>query len=140
MGYKSAKDILEDEDFNPTQELVHLAKGLKSDYESIRQDSEKFNDNPDAKRMIALETNKLAKTNVEVIKAISDIKQKEDDLRLRLEELNARKEEREAARKQLGQTGGQKNYFIPAYGRELQADGKYKMIKIGAGDQKPNAT
>ena len=134
MAYKSAKDILEDEGFNPTSELVKLAKGLMSDYESIRKDGQKYDNNPDAKRMIALETNKLAKTNVEVIKTISDIKQKEDDLVLRLTEMQHKQQEREENRKQLNGSEGEKHYFIPAYARELQPDGKYKMIKIGGGD------
>lgn len=135
MDYKSAKDILEDENFNPTSELVKLAKGLMSDYESIRKDGEVYDDNPDAKRMIALETNKLAKTNVEVIKAISDIKQKEDDLRLRLADMEQKCQERADRQKQQIGSEGEKHYFIPAYARELQSDGKYKMIKIGAANQ-----
>ena len=139
MDYKSAKDILEGENFNPTTELVKLAKGLMSDYESIRDDSKSFDDNPDAKRMIALETNKLAKTNVEVIKAISDIKQKEDDLRLRLLDMEQKKQERADKQRQSIGTEGEKHYFIPAYSRELQPDGKYKMIKIGAEGQDPGA-
>lgn len=134
MAYKSAKDILEDENFNPTGELVKLAKGLMNDYESIRKDGQKYDDNPDIKRMIALETNKLAKTNVEVIKAISDIKQKEDDLVLRLTEMQNKQQEREEMRKQVNGSSGEKHYFIPAYARELQPDGKYKMIKIGGSD------
>lgn len=133
MEYKSAKDILEDENFNPTQELVELAKALKSDYESIRKSNKKFDDNPDAKRMLALESNKLVKTNIEIIKCISDIKQKEDDLRLRLEELQDKRLERK--QKELSEGGQvQKNYYIPAYGRVVDSDGKTKMVRIGQED------
>jgi hypothetical protein len=133
MAFKSAKDVLEDENFNPTIELVKLAKNLTQDYESIRESNEAFtNSNPEAKLMVSLEMNKLAKTNVEVIKTISDIKQKEDDLRLRLTEMENRAEERKEARKQLRPGEGQQHYYIPAYSRELQADGKYKMVKIDA--------
>lgn len=130
MGYKSAKDILEDEDFNPTQELVELAKALKSDYESIRKSNKKFDDNPDAKLVISLQANKLVKTNIEIIKCISDIKQKEDDLRLRLDEIQEKRAERK--QKELSEGGQtQKNYYIPAYGRIVDEDGKTKMVRIG---------
>ena len=133
MEYKSAKDILEDENFNPTQELVELAKALKSDYESIRKSNKKFDNNPDAQRMLALESNKLVKTNIEIIKCISDIKQKEDDLRLRLEELQDKRIERK--QKELSEGGQvQKNYYIPAYGRVIDGDGKTKMVRIGQED------
>lgn len=131
---KQIRELLSENNFDPAQEMIDLAKGLKDDEQEYKEKIKEYADLPEIQVQMLVNSNRNYKTRLDVLKALTDAKQKEDDQRLKLEELELKK--RDDERKQRVIDGTDKptttTFFIPAMRKEV-VDGKIKLINLSDG-------
>lgn len=122
----SVRDLLIQRGFDPALEAIELVQSLKEDKEEIRDRIEGI-DSDFLKTQMSISALDIDKTRLKVLKFLNDAKQKEDDQRLKLQEMSSKGE----------LSGATIEYVIPAYSKEVGADGKIRMVRL-IGDGAPN--
>lgn len=131
---RTVKQILEDANFDPVDEMVKMAQELEKDYKSATEDLDSYADTPQMKREIILQASKIQKLRGDVIKGVSDSRQREIDQQIKIEDSLRREQiEREKLIAKQGEDNPDKKsreYFVPTYKRKVLPNGKTQMVKV----------
>lgn len=130
---KQIRDLLAENGLDPVQALIDLANDLARDKESYKEELDNIT-NEDYKREVIKGGIDIDKVRLRTLQTLNDAAQREDDQKIKLAELELKRQSED--KKQLGTGRVVNEYIIPAYDRQLQSDGKYKLIKLEQNERK----
>ena len=127
---KEVRQILADNDMDPIQALVDLLNDLRKDKKKFKLTLENITMDQ-LKREAINEGLEIDKVTLRVLQSLNDAAQKEDDQKIKLAELELKKQAEEQKRKALSGDNRRvvQEYIIPGYSKQV-TNGKTNIIKL----------